>query len=174
MRPRFPSKKEREAAFNLVLSELDTRADVADWVSNEMQVFLVKVSLGGAYAVEAVTDLTDKRLGLAEGSKLCGACLTIGESPNLQQVAERIVLFWTLALAAGKPIDCRWRALIAEWCRQRLEPAGRGRPQDSPIKKFAVVSRLLETAAKYPGGVYGAKKQRYGDLQTAFGLKRSQ
>jgi hypothetical protein len=107
MRPRFPSKKEREAAFNLVLSELDTRADVADWVSNEMQVFLVKVSLGGAYAVEAVTDLTDKRLGLAEGSKLCGACLTIGESPNLQQVAERIVLFWTLALAAndlkGKP-----------------------------------------------------------------------
>ena len=114
MRPRFSNKKQREAAFDLVLLKLDADAGQTDWVRNEMQIFLVRVSLGDAYAV---VDLADGRLlSSAEASKLCEACLVIEESPNLQRVAERIVLTWTFELASGKPIDSRWQALIP-YCR---------------------------------------------------------
>src|SRR5262249_24576863 len=57
---------------------------------------------------------------------------------------------------------------------RRLGSPGPGRRPDSPIKKFAVASRLIELAAKYPDSAYGVKKQMYGDLETKFGLKRSQ
>jgi hypothetical protein len=83
-------------------------------------------------------------------------------------------LHWVGALAAGEPIDDRWRELIVEWCIQRLEASGKGRPQDSPVKRFAVIARLIELAAKYPAHSRGAKKQIYADLQAHFGLKRSQ
>jgi hypothetical protein len=168
----------RQAAIDLVLSQLGANTGAVettpDWVRNEFEIFLVKVSLGGACAAGAVTGLTDKFLGLAEASQLAEACLVIEESPKLQKAVERIVLTWMSELAAGKPLDSRVHALIAEWCLRRIEPTGRGRPQDSPIKKLAVVTRLIEVAAKYQDSAYGAKKQMYGDLKTKFGLGRSQ
>jgi hypothetical protein len=177
MRP--SNKEEREAAFDRVLSELGAESGptdkvTADWVRNEFEIFLVALSLGGAYAAGALVGLTDNFLGLHHASQLCEACLAIEKSPKLQQVAERIVLTWISELAAGKPIDSRLYVLIAEWCRQRLEPTAPGRSQDSPIKRLAIVSRLIEVAAKYPTNAYGAKKQIYRDLENKFGLKRSQ
>jgi hypothetical protein len=178
MHPRFSNKKERDAAFDLVLSALGadaSRVETPDWVRNEFEIFLVQVSLGGAYAAGAIIDLTgNKPLPLVSASKLSAACLTIEKSRKLSQLAERIVLTWMSDLASGNPVDSRLRVLIAEWCRQRLGSARRGRPQDSPLKQFAVVTRLIELGGKYPERARSAKKQIYGDLQAGFGLKRSQ
>jgi hypothetical protein len=165
-------KNLQEAAFNQMLSRLEAR-DIPDEDRNEVQIFFVKVALGGAYALDGIVDLTSKKLGLPHASKLGEAALSIEDAVGLQQV-ERIILHWTLALATGKTIDDRWRELIAEWCIQRMEISVRGRPQDSPVKRFAVITRLIELAEKYPEYSRGAKKQIYSDLQGHFGLKRSQ
>jgi hypothetical protein len=124
-------------------------------------------------ALDAIENLTSQKLGLPHASKLGEAALSIEDVMGLEQV-EWILLHWTLALALGKTIDDRWRELIAEWCIQRLEASGRGRPKDSPVKRFAVIARLIELAEKYPEHSRGAKKQIYADLQAHFGLKRSQ
>jgi hypothetical protein len=165
-------KNLQDAAFSLIVSDLEAR-DIPDEDRNEVQIFLVKVALGGDRALDAIVGLTSKKLGLPHASKLGEAALSIEDIVGLEQ-AERIILHWTLALALGKTIDDRWRELIAEWCLQRLEASGRGRPQDSPVKRFAVITRFIELAEKYPEYSRGAKKQIYADLQAHFGLKRSQ
>ena len=84
-----------------------------------------------------------------------------------------IVLLRARDLAAGRPVDYRMRALIAEWCGRQIKPTGSGRPAGGTIKKLAAQGALLELAqTRQPR--YGAKKQIYADLEAKLGLKRSQ
>jgi len=105
-------KNLQDAAFSLIVSDLEAR-DIPDEDRNEVQIFLVKVALGGDRALDAIVGLTSKKLGLPHASKLGEAALSIEDIVGLEQ-AERIILHWTLALALGKTIDDRWRELIAE------------------------------------------------------------
>jgi hypothetical protein len=165
-------KNLQDAAFDQIISDLYAR-DIPAEDRNEVLIFFVKVALGGVRALDGVEGLTSQRLGLSHASRLAEAAVSISNVMGLEQV-ERIILHWVGGLAAGEPIDDRWRELIVEWCNQRLETSGKGRPPDGPVKRFAVLARFIELADKHPAHSRGAKKQIYADLQAHFKLKRSQ
>jgi len=151
------------------------------WLTNETEIVLVKIALGGDYAQSAffdllsggAADLDTVRRTSAQINKALAACLSFEEDPELQERARMIVLLRARDIAMANPVDYRMRALIAEWCGRQIKPNGSGRPVGSRIKELAAQGAFLELAqTRKPG--YGVKKQIYADLEAKVGLKRSQ
>jgi hypothetical protein len=151
------------------------------WVTNETEIVIVKIALGGDYAQSAffdllsggAADLDTVHRTSAQINKALAVCLSFEEDPELQERARMIVLLRARDMAAGNPVDYRMSALIAQWCRQQVKPKGSGRLAGSRLKKLAAQGAFLELAqTRQPG--YGVKKQIYADLEAKVGLKRSQ
>jgi hypothetical protein len=62
-------------------------------------------------------------LSLSEASAKLTHCYKIANDPQLQQMAEAVVMIYTVRLALGNPVTNAMCNLIAAWCIQRL--AGR-------------------------------------------------
>jgi len=151
------------------------------WVRNETEIVVLKIALGEDYAQSGffdllsggAADLDTVRRTSAQINAALATCLSFAEDPKLQEQAQTIVLLRARDLAAGRPVDYRMRALIAEWCARQINPAGPGRRAGHRIKKLAAQGAFLELAqTRQPK--YGAKKQIHADLEARLGLKRSQ
>jgi hypothetical protein len=148
---------------------------------NEALIATVRIALGGDFANHAISDFLRHRatvlgrtLSIDEFAELPSGFLTVTDCGDLKKEAGKIVMYWAMDLAAGRPVDDRVRPLVHEWCRRQNNPEGAsGRPIDDPLKGFAISTELVRLAETHPS-VYGAKKQMYHHLQTKFGLKRSQ
>jgi hypothetical protein len=149
-----------------------------DWAQNELHIIHAKIALGGDFATDAFRDYLrqcrppGETISVDEFVKVLAECLKLEKVLNLKMI-ETLMLEWTGRMASGMPLDYRVHALIAEWSWRRVYSNGPGRNTASTLKKIAVRMAAIELAKTHPKA-RGAKKQMKYELQTKFGLKRSQ
>jgi hypothetical protein len=148
------------------------------WAQNELSIIYVKIALGGDFAKDGFRDylrrcgLPGKTISVDEFVEVLTKCLKLEKVLKLKMIDD-IMLVWAGRMASGVPQDYRVNALIAEWTWRQVHSRGPGRNTASILKKIAVRMAAIELAKTYPKA-RGAKKQMEYELQTKFGLKRSQ
>jgi hypothetical protein len=110
-------------------------------------------------------------LSLSEASAKLTHCYKIANDPQLQQMAEAVVMIYTVRLALGNPVTNAMCNLIAAWCIQRLAGRAPGRPRDSALNRIAVQWEFIRRVVTNPNE---RRKNIVADLKTEFKLSRSQ
>lgn len=146
------------------------------WAQNEQLIIWAKIALG--FAEDAFMDYIRRcrpegaTISVDEFVEVLTECLKLEKALDLKMI-EKLMLEWAGRMASGMPIDDRARILIAEWTWRRVYSNGPGRNTASALRKIAVRMAAIELAKTYPKA-RGTKKQMEYELQTKFGLKRSQ
>jgi hypothetical protein len=132
----------------------------------------LRIALGGWGA----KDLREAALlPLSEASVMLAHCYKIANDPQLQQMAEAVVMIYTVRLALGKPAAGDMCNLIAEWCMRNLAGRSPGRPRVSYLNRVAVQWEFIRRMVTNPNEPRkNMRKNIIADLKTEFKLSRSQ